>query len=103
MALVAVIFATRAAEWRFAVLRRCNGWALLWRSPSGRSGGRNISSTVAHALDNASSGGLLQVVNESARTVGKRATRPGCDTDDNMALPPSINVRSASTRGSNEH
>jgi hypothetical protein len=58
MALVAVLFASRSAECRFAVVRRGDGWTLLWRSRAGASGGRKISSATAQALDRATGGRL---------------------------------------------
>jgi len=59
MPLTAIMFAERSADCRFAVVRRGNGWTLMWRSRSGGSGSRSISSNVATALDNTTTGGLL--------------------------------------------
>jgi len=76
MALVAVLFASPSADCRFAVVRRGDGWTLLWRSRAGASGGREISSAIARALDRATTGGHLD---ESTATDGADSELPPTD------------------------
>jgi len=68
MALVAILFASRPANCRFAVVRRGDGWTLLWRSRAGATGRREISSAVADALDRATTGGHLHASTDGLRS-----------------------------------